>query len=146
MSSNCMIQIARPGALLTASGRFARVIAQLFYSTAKPSSPAGDSRASALNTAEIYDSASGTWSGPAIPIINGLLVSGKKLFVVGQGFAPGAMILVNGIEQKTRNQDEQTETVLVGKNAAKRIKRGDKIHVINPNGTISDQLTFELGN
>jgi len=103
----------------------------------------GGFRGTVLNTTELYDSARGTWSGPAIPIITGLSISGKKLFVVGQGFAPGAVILVNGAEQRTRNQDEQPESGLVGKSAAKRIKLGDKIDVLNPSGAISDQFTFD---
>ncbi len=69
-------------------------------------------------------------------------LTGKKLFVVGENFDPGAVILLNSEEQKTRNDDANPKTTLIGKKAGKRIKPGDTLQVRNPNGTISQEFTF----
>jgi N-acetylneuraminic acid mutarotase len=69
-------------------------------------------------------------------------VAGKKLIVVGENFNPDAVILLNGEEQKTRNDDQNPQTTLIGKNAGKKIKPGDRVQVRNPDGTLSEQFTF----
>ncbi len=74
--------------------------------------------------------------------INSATVSGKKLLVTGENFDVGAVILLNGEEQKTRNDDQNPKTIVIGKKAGKTIKIGDRLQVRNPNGTISGRFTF----
>jgi hypothetical protein len=76
------------------------------------------------------------------PAIIEVSVAGKKLIVVGENFNPDAVILLNGEEQKTRNDDQNPQTTLIGKKAGKQIKAGDHIQVRNPDGTLSEQFTF----
>lgn len=76
------------------------------------------------------------------PTIVSVSVVGKKLQVFGENFEGGAVILLNGEEQKTRNADEDPKTALIGKKAGKKIKPGDTLQVRNPNGTTSEEFTF----
>ena len=69
-------------------------------------------------------------------------VAGKKLFVSGENFDPGAVILLNGEEQVTKNDAANPKNDLIGKKAGKKIKPGDKLQVRNPNGTISLEFSF----
>ena len=88
-----------------------------------------------LDSAEIYG---------LIPIIKitSASVSGKKLFLSGENFLVGAVILLNGEEEKTRNDDQNPSTVLIGKKAGKKIKAGDRVQVRNPDGTLSEEFIF----
>jgi N-acetylneuraminic acid mutarotase len=99
----------------------------------------GSNSAGALNTAELSGAASGTI---AIPRITGASPVGKRLFVFGENFDPGAVILLNGEEQKTKNDDQNPTTALIGKKTGKKVKTGDILQVRNPNGTLSDEFTF----
>jgi hypothetical protein len=74
--------------------------------------------------------------------INAAMVSGKKLVVTGENFDPGAVILLNGEEQKTKNEPQNPRTALIGKKVGKKIAAGDKLQVRNPNGSISEEFTF----
>ena len=74
--------------------------------------------------------------------INRVTVSGKKLFVFGENFEPGAVILLNGERQKTVNDDQNPKTSLMAKKAGKEVTPGDKIQVRNPNGTLSEEFIF----
>ena len=76
------------------------------------------------------------------PAITKASVEGKKLFITGENFHAGAVILINGEVQRTRNDDENPQTGLIGKNAGKKIKPGDRVQVRNPDGTISEEFTF----
>jgi hypothetical protein len=51
----------------------------------------------------------------------GASIKGKKLFVMGEGFDNGAVILLNGTEQKTRNVESSPMTLLVSNKAGKKI-------------------------
>jgi hypothetical protein len=53
------------------------------------------------------------------------------------------VILINGEEQRTRNDDQNPKTALIGKKAGKKIQLGDKIQVRNANGSTSQEFTFE---
>ena len=88
-----------------------------------------------LHTAELY----GTIK---IPKIIGASISGKKLFVTGENFQSGAVIILNGEEQKTRNDDQNPRTQLIGKKIRKTIQPGDRLQVQNPGGPKSDEFTF----
>jgi photosystem II stability/assembly factor-like uncharacterized protein len=74
--------------------------------------------------------------------INSATVSGKKLFVTGENFDAGAVILRNGVEQKTKNDPQNPQTALIGKKAGKGIKPGDRLQVRNPNGSKSEEFAF----
>ncbi|HSE97044.1 MAG TPA: hypothetical protein VLD57_02165, partial [Blastocatellia bacterium] len=69
-------------------------------------------------------------------------VAGKKLIIAGDNFDDGAVILINGERQKTRNDDQNPQTTLIGKKAGKKVKTGDRIQVRNPDGAISDEFIF----
>jgi photosystem II stability/assembly factor-like uncharacterized protein len=88
----------------------------------------------------------GVWElnlrAPASPAIVEASVSGKKLFVTGRLFDRGATILIKGVGQKTQNDDENRTTRLIAKKSGKRIFPGDKLQVVNADGTRSNELTF----
>ena len=52
------------------------------------------------------------------------------------------VILINVEEQKTRNDDQNPQTRLIGKKAGKEIKAGNKLQVRNPDGTVSEEFIF----
>jgi N-acetylneuraminic acid mutarotase len=99
---------------------------------------AGGPSGTILNSAELYDPTAAI----AIPRIVSASVKGKKLFVSGENFGPGAVILLNGEEQKTKADAQNPETTMIGKKAGKKIKPGDRLQVRNPNGTMSQEFTF----
>jgi len=72
--------------------------------------------------------------------INDIRVSGKKLFVFGDNFDNGSVILLNGEKQKTKNDGQNWTTVLIGKKAGKKIKAGDRIQVRTSNGKVSSEF------
>jgi N-acetylneuraminic acid mutarotase len=134
------------------------------------------------NSAELYDPATGTWNATAslntgrynhsatllsegkVLVVGGAKdqraelyhlerlvpapriimasVAGKKLFITGENFHDGAVILLNGEEQKSKNDEQNPQTTLIGKKAGKKIKAGDLIQVRNPDGTLSEQFIF----
>jgi photosystem II stability/assembly factor-like uncharacterized protein len=84
-----------------------------------------------------------TVSQTSVPLrINNATVSGKRLFVFGENFDPGAVILLNGVEQNTKNDPQNPNTALIGKKAGKKVKPGDKLQVRNANGTLSQEFIF----
>jgi len=64
------------------------------------------------------------WATSPVPIIAGAEVRGKKLFVSGQNFDRGSVILINGLEQKTSFNSGMK---LVAKKAGKSISSGQKV-------------------
>ncbi|HET9530102.1 MAG TPA: kelch repeat-containing protein [Blastocatellia bacterium] len=76
------------------------------------------------------------------PTISMASVAGKKLIITGENFDDGAVILINGERQKTRNDDQNPQTTLIGKKAGKKVKPGDRIQVRNPDGAISEEFIF----
>ncbi len=78
------------------------------------------------------------------PLIRGFSLDGKKLFVIGQGFDAGAVILLNGQEQHTRNSETSPDSILIGKKAGKKIKKNPllKIQVKNSDGKVSQEVTI----
>jgi len=77
------------------------------------------------------------------PVIVDVVASGKKLFIYGLNFDEGAVLLRDGEQQKTRNDDESV-TLLIAKKAAKSIAPGDtvKLQVRNANGRLSGEFSF----
>ena|SRR2546422_4668148 len=80
---------------------------------------------------------------PVIPRIISASVAGKRLFVLGENFDPGAVILLNGEQQITKNDAENPKTSLIGKKAGRKVKPGDKLQVRNPNDSISEVFIFK---
>jgi photosystem II stability/assembly factor-like uncharacterized protein len=78
------------------------------------------------------------------PRITGASVSGRNLIVTGEGFDKGAMILIAGVEQRTRNDGSGPATILIGKKTAKSIAPGQRvsIRVRNPDGMQSEPFDF----
>lgn len=80
----------------------------------------------------------------SMPGIIAVAVSGKKLIVTGEGFAEGAVILLNGEEQKTKNDQTSASSRLIARKAGKSIAPGQRtvIQVRNPDGTLSNEFNF----
>jgi photosystem II stability/assembly factor-like uncharacterized protein len=78
------------------------------------------------------------------PRITGASISGKSLIVAGEGFDPGAVILVGGVEQRTKNYESRPATVLIGRKTGNSIAPGQNvtIQVRNSDGLISDPFSF----
>ena len=83
-----------------------------------------------------------TFAAVTPPKITMASVAGKKLIVVGENFNPDSVILINGEEQKTRNDDQNPRPTLIGKKAGKKIKPGDRLQVRNPDGPLSEEFIF----
>jgi hypothetical protein len=68
-------------------------------------------------------------------------VKGKKLIVTGQNFAPGAVILVDGEPQKTKNDSDLPSTMLIAKKAGKKIPANTAVSIqIQSDGSTSDKF------
>jgi acetyl esterase/lipase len=76
--------------------------------------------------------------------ITGASVSGKNLFVFGEDFDVGAVILLDGLKQKTANDDQNPTTVLIGRKAGKRIASGQTVvlQVRKTDGSVSAPVSF----
>jgi len=55
------------------------------------------------------------------PIIYNARIKGKKLILTGEHFSDGAVVLINGEPQKTRNDEESPSTSLIAKKAGSQI-------------------------
>jgi hypothetical protein len=79
-----------------------------------------------------------------LPEIAGVSAGGKKLFVSGQNFALGAVVKVNGQEQKTVNDEDDPSHLLRCKKAAKKIAPGSTATIVvsNPDGSSSAPFSF----
>ena len=81
-----------------------------------------------------------TGNGSAVlPEITGATANAKKLFVLGQNFAMGAVVEVNGNEVATLNDDDDPSHFLRCKKGAKKIAPGSTATLVvrNPNGAVS---------
>jgi endo-1,4-beta-xylanase len=77
------------------------------------------------------------------PKINGVIKSGKKLVVMGENFESGALLLINGNQQKKVSNDaESPATTLIAKKAGKTVQSGDHIQVQNPDGSLSNEFIY----
>ncbi|HEU4388932.1 MAG TPA: SBBP repeat-containing protein, partial [Blastocatellia bacterium] len=78
------------------------------------------------------------------PAISNAAFSGKNLIVTGSGFDRGATILVNGQPQRTRNDDQNPATILIGKKFTSLIAPGQTVtlQVRNSDGLLSSQFRF----
>jgi photosystem II stability/assembly factor-like uncharacterized protein len=86
--------------------------------------------AGANNVLFAFTHGRGVWKvtlGPARPRILAAKVSGKKLFVYGQGFDGGAKVELSGESQKTKNDSTNPNTNLISKKAGKKIAPGQSV-------------------
>jgi len=79
----------------------------------------------------------------AQPAITGAQLSGKNLQVSGANFDAGAVILLNGVDQRTKN-DGQTPAGLIGKKLGNQITPGQSVtlQVRNSDGKLSAAFSF----
>jgi len=98
----------------------------------------GSTRSRVLASVELGN----TFAAVMPPKITMASVAGKKLIVAGENFNPDAVIMINGEEQKTRNDDQNPQPTLIGKKAGKKIRPGDRLQVRNPDGTLSEEFIF----
>ena len=80
------------------------------------------------------------------PKIVSARVKGRKLILTGERFMDGAVILVDGEPQKTRNDEESPSTTLIAKKAGNFIIDYSvvSLQVQSPNG-VSDKFPFFKG-
>ena len=80
------------------------------------------------------------------PRVYNVRIKGKKLILTGEHFMDGAVILVNGEPQKTRNDEESPSTTLIAKKAGKIIPDDTvvAIQVQSSNG-LTDNFPFFKG-
>jgi hypothetical protein len=80
------------------------------------------------------------------PKILNARVKGKKLIVTGENFAAGAVILVNGEPQKTKNDADFPSTMLIAKKAGKKIPSNTAVSIqIQSAGSTSDKFGMFKG-
>src|SRR3989442_2636300 len=65
----------------------------------------------------------------SLPLITSAVRNGKNLLVNGINFDSGAVILLNGQEQRTLHDDSNPRTILIGKKLGKWAQPGDKLQV-----------------
>lgn len=91
------------------------------------------------------------WTGPAIvtppppppailPGITSVSINRKKLTVAGERFEQGSVILLNGERQKTKNDQQNPQTLLIAKKSGKKVRPGDRLQVQNPDGKLSPEF------
>lgn len=109
---------------------------------------AGETFASNLPTQNAFQSASGGGLDAfvlvlAAPYVGNVSISDKKLFVVGEGYDLGAVVLVDDQEQRTSNSTNPTYR-LVAKKAAVGIAPGQtvRVRVRNTDRTLSNEFVF----
>jgi len=79
-----------------------------------------------------------------VPQIFDAKLEGKKLLISGQNFGPRAMVLIDGNQQKTKNQADDPTGTLIVKKGGKQIGSNQivSLHVINPDGIPSIEFRF----
>jgi photosystem II stability/assembly factor-like uncharacterized protein len=94
------------------------------------------------------DSSASTPPTPPGPEITAASVSGKKLFITGQSFSPGAVILMNGQEQATTSDAESPTTRVISKKAGKKVIPGQTVmlQLRNADGTMSNEFPYTRPN
>jgi hypothetical protein len=77
-----------------------------------------------------------TYTGPPAPLIVAAAIAGKDLVVTGENFDSDAMLVLDGIDQRTIDQDAST---VIGKRTGKRVAHGQSVilQVRNADGSTS---------
>jgi hypothetical protein len=71
-------------------------------------------------------------------------LNGKKLFVFGENFSDGAVIIVDGEPARTRSDPDNPSGVLIAKKAGKWISPGKTVKIAVLNNTGVTSLTFDF--
>src|SRR5262245_22621941 len=80
------------------------------------------------------------------PRIINARVNGRKLILVGENFADGSVILLNGEPQKTRNDEESPTTILIAKKAGNNIPDGSAVNIqVQSSIGVSEKFPFFKG-
>jgi hypothetical protein len=80
------------------------------------------------------------------PRIFSARMKGRKLILTGENFAPGAVVVVNGQPQKTRNDEESPSTILIAKKAGKFIPDNTAVDIqVQSANTLSEKFSFFKG-
>ena len=80
------------------------------------------------------------------PRIINARVNGRKLILVGENFADGSVILLNGEPQKTRNDEESPTTILIAKKAGNNIPDGSAVNIqVQSSIGVSEKFAFFKG-
>jgi chitodextrinase len=82
-------------------------------------------------------------AAPAMRITSAM-ARGKKLFVFGENFPAGSMILVDGVEKGTRNDEDNPPLLLIAKKGGKGIAVGQtvRLQVRTSDGKLSSEFAF----
>lgn len=86
---------------------------------------------------DVYQDADGS-----NPLITSAVRDRKKLYIYGLNFDSGAVILLNGEQQKTLHDGDNPRGVLIGKKAGKWVQPGDKLRVRSSSGVLSPEYTY----
>jgi photosystem II stability/assembly factor-like uncharacterized protein len=94
------------------------------------------------NSSILYVGATGDLRPTDAPWISRSIIDGKKLYIGGQFFDDGAVILLDGEAQPTKNDQAHPDQILLGKKAGKKIRKnpGIRIQVRNANGKLSQEV------
>ncbi len=94
-------------------------------------------------TANFTLTATASLAPQTLPMINLAFTSGKHVVVAGTNFDAGAVIIMNGVERKTR-RDPENINILTGKKLAKKINHGETVmlQVKNSDGRVSPLFPF----
>src|SRR5262249_11729233 len=78
------------------------------------------------------------------PIVVSATVNGKRLLVSGFNFDDWTVLLVNGEEQRTRNDEDDPRMQLIAKKAGRFIAPGQTVtlQVRKSDGTLSEGFSF----
>ena len=80
------------------------------------------------------------------PRIFSARVKGKKLILTGENFAPGAVVLIDGQPQKTRNDEGSPSTTLIAKKAGKFIPEDTAVNIqVESGNSLSEKFPFFKG-
>lgn len=80
------------------------------------------------------------------PRIIDVRVKGRKLILIGENFADGSVILLNGEPQKTRNDEDSPTTILIAKKAGNNISDGTVVNIqVESSNGVSDKFPFFKG-
>jgi hypothetical protein len=79
-----------------------------------------------------------------VPRILSVSIAGNKMIVRGEAFDAGAVVLVDGMQQRTIADNASPTTVLVAKKVLGKIAPGQSvsIQVRNADSTLSNEFAF----
>lgn len=80
------------------------------------------------------------------PRIFNARVKGRKLILTGENFAEGAVVMVNGEPQKTRNDEESPSTTLIAKKAGNYIPDNAAVTIqVQSGNSLTEKFPFFKG-